>query len=634
MLQVFHNFKKSYVIILLVLVVAFVMTGFGLNMGSSRKNFAAVTINGEDISYQDFYRERQNMERRYRQVFGENYDTFAANLRLNQQIIDGLIAKKLLESFAKEIGLVPSRDGVRKILLGSGLFQQGYDQNLYKAYLQQLGMTSTQFEGELEVEALTEQLSELVQNVSYASKQETEVGLIRAETSFDAEYVTFSPENYTSGIKDPSLEDLQKFYEDNSTDYETAPAVAYHYVVYDPEEWKSKVEVMPEDIEFYYTENESRFKLPEQVKVSRILFNFGKNDTPAKMADLKTKAEEVHNKASVGEDFSSLAQIHSDDFISKTLGGDIGWIERGTPAYPKEIVNAAFSLKVGEVSQLISTDSGYEIIKVTDKKEASLKDLDSVRAEIERSLREEQAPSYAAAKAHDFFDAWLKSGRPIDQFALTDGTTVRVTSELLEAGNDPENLTGLTAEVLKSPDLKEQMVELGDKTILVGIKEYAPSEVPALENIKPKVLEAWRKKESQRLAEEAANSLVKAMKDGAYKSLSEAAKTLSLTLASEKGLTRGKSSPLPFSDPALQNELFSTIEARAVPSRSYLIAGKRYVFQVTNLNLPDTKSIAGKIEQARTQESQKLGQMLLSSIVNELKSKAEIQISDSIDLNA
>lgn len=634
MLQVFHNFKKSYVIILLVLVVAFVMTGFGLNMGGSRQSLAAVTINGEEISYQDFLRERQNLERRYRQVFGENYDNFAANLRLNQQIIDGLIAKKLLQSYAKEIGFVPSREGVRKILMNSGLFQNGYDQNLYRAYLQQLGMTSSQFEGELELEALTAQFSELIQNASFASKQETEVGVTRAETTYDAEYVTFAPESYMAGIKEPALEDLKKIYEDNSTDYETAPAVSYHYVVFDPAEWLTKVEVMPEDVEFYYTENESRFKLPEQVKISRILLSFGKDDSPAKMSELKTKAEELHNKASVGEDFGSLAQIHSDDFVSKTLGGDIGWIERGTAAYPKEVVTAAFSLKVGEVSQLISTDSGYEIIKVTDKKEGSLKDLDSVRAEIEKSLREEQAPSYAAAKAHDFFDAWLKSKKTLDQFALSDGITARVTAALLEGGNDPENLTGLTTQVLKSPDLKEQMVELGEKTILVGIKEYSPSEVPALENIKPKVLEAWRKKESQRLAEEAANALVQAMKDGAYKTLADAAKTLKLTISSQKGISRGKNTPVPFSDPALQNELFSTVEARAIPSRSFMISGKRYVYQVSALNKPDPKSIAGKIEQARGQESERLGQILLSSIVNELKSNAEIQINDSIDLNA
>ncbi|MBS2771736.1 peptidylprolyl isomerase [Anoxybacillus rupiensis] len=81
--------------------------------------------------------------------------------------------------------------------------------------------------------------------------------------------------------------------------------------------------------------------------------------------DEKT-AQEVKAKLDKGEDFAKLAKEYSQDTGSAQNGGDLGWF--GTGKMVKEFEDAAYALKVGEISQPIKTEYGYHIIKVTDKK--------------------------------------------------------------------------------------------------------------------------------------------------------------------------------------------------------------------------------------------------------------------------
>lgn len=634
MLQLFHAFKKSYAVILIVIAVVFVMTGFGVNMGGGSSQRAAIVVNGQEISYQEFAQARKNMESRYRQMLGENYDKFAGGIRLNQQIVDSLVAAKLLESFAREAGFVPSRQGVKELLLSSGLFAKGYDENLYRSFLQQMGMTSKQFEGELEVETVTTQLSNLITQASVVSDSEVKAQLEREETAFDVSLVKLTAESFLKQVKDPAQEQLQKFYEDNSTDYETKPTVAYDYVVIDAEMGKAGVEILPEDVELYYSENLSQYKIPDEVKVSRIQLNYGKSDSIEQMAALKTKAEEIQAKAYAGESFETLVAVNSDDHVSKVNGGDVGWLGKGSSALPPTVLAEAFTLEKGQVSKVVSTDTGYEVIKVTDKKVGQYKPLDSVKVEIEQLIRSEQGPAYAAAKAQDSFDAWTKSGSSLEEFAKKEGLKLERSGGLKDAFQNPAGLFGLNAEILKLVDLKQNVIELGDKSILVSVTDYAPADVPALDNIKEKVVADWKKGESERLLVEKANLVLADLKDGKSKTLAEAAKSHDLGIEVTKGVTRNKPGAAPLSNPEIQEEILVTRQINATPARVFGAGNERYIFQVTGISKPEATKYADRIKSQKSEESLRLGRLIVSTIVNDLKARAEITIGDGIDLAA
>jgi parvulin-like peptidyl-prolyl isomerase len=91
----------------------------------------------------------------------------------------------------------------------------------------------------------------------------------------------------------------------------------------------------------------------KQVRASHILVK--------KQSDAKKIMEDLKK----GSSFSELAKTHS-QCPSRKRGGDLGWFGRGKMV--PEFEKAAFSLKKGEISDLVKTQFGYHIIRVTDTK--------------------------------------------------------------------------------------------------------------------------------------------------------------------------------------------------------------------------------------------------------------------------
>ena len=105
-----------------------------------------------------------------------------------------------------------------------------------------------------------------------------------------------------------------------------------------------------------------------------------------KKSEAKGKAEEVLAKVKSGEDFATLAKEYSEDTASAINGGDLDFFPKGYMVEPFE--NAAFSMKVGEISDLVESSFGYHIIKITDKVDEQ-KSFDEVKDTIKSTLQSE-----------------------------------------------------------------------------------------------------------------------------------------------------------------------------------------------------------------------------------------------------
>lgn len=122
------------------------------------------------------------------------------------------------------------------------------------------------------------------------------------------------------------------------------------------------------DAQKYYDENPDEFKVPEQVRASHILISTEATDPNADpnqvKAQAREKAEKLLKQVKEGADFATVAKENSADHYSAAQGGDLGTFGRDQMVKPFE--ETAFSLKVGEISDLVETQYGYHIIKVTE----------------------------------------------------------------------------------------------------------------------------------------------------------------------------------------------------------------------------------------------------------------------------
>ncbi len=145
-----------------------------------------------------------------------------------------------------------------------------------------------------------------------------------------------------------------------------------------------KIQVSEDDMKQYYKANREQFKKPEEVRARHILIKVKKDASPEEKKAARKKAEEILEKIKKGEDFASLAEKYSDDPGSAKKGGDLGYFPRGRMVKPFE--DAAFSLKAGEVSDIVETKFGYHIIKVEEKKPAGYQPFEAVKDRIRKEL--------------------------------------------------------------------------------------------------------------------------------------------------------------------------------------------------------------------------------------------------------
>lgn len=142
--------------------------------------------------------------------------------------------------------------------------------------------------------------------------------------------------------------------------------------------------VTDEEVSQFYQGNPDNFESPEQVRAQHILLKINPNDAPEIKSQKRLELAGLGGKIQNGADFSKIAGEHS-ECPSKEQGGDLGFFERGSMVKPFE--EAAFTLKVGEVSDIVETQFGYHLIKVTDRKEAGTVPLEEAREAIESYLK-------------------------------------------------------------------------------------------------------------------------------------------------------------------------------------------------------------------------------------------------------
>jgi peptidyl-prolyl cis-trans isomerase C len=152
---------------------------------------------------------------------------------------------------------------------------------------------------------------------------------------------------------------------------------------------EGKVNVTGEDAKKYYDENQERFATPEQVRASHILI---KPETAtadltaeqAKEAALK-EIKDVQKELADGADFAELATKCS-SCPSSARGGDLDFFGRGqmVPEFDKVVFEME---NEGDVSDIVETQFGYHILKLTGRKDAETKSFDEVRDELIEGLK-------------------------------------------------------------------------------------------------------------------------------------------------------------------------------------------------------------------------------------------------------
>ncbi|MFY9753322.1 MAG: peptidylprolyl isomerase [Candidatus Acidiferrales bacterium] len=143
-----------------------------------------------------------------------------------------------------------------------------------------------------------------------------------------------------------------------------------------------RINIGPDEVKAYYDAHQTEFVRPEEVALSEIFLTTD-GMSPEEIEATERRADDLHNRVVKGEDFSQLATRYSEGSTAKQ-GGDLGTYERGQ--LDKTLDAAVFKMDKGQITDVIQTKTGFEILKVDDHFQAGQQPLDKVQNDIMNKL--------------------------------------------------------------------------------------------------------------------------------------------------------------------------------------------------------------------------------------------------------
>ncbi|MEO8382317.1 MAG: peptidyl-prolyl cis-trans isomerase [Acidobacteriota bacterium] len=430
----FHHLKWVLLIVVAAFIFGFVFVNMGMGgSGVSSKDEAltyAARVNGETITYSDYYRALKNVESMYQQQFGQQFTPeMAASLNLPQQVINMLVDQRLMTQQASRLHLDASPEEVRRKLLSIPTFSENgkfIGMELYNRYITgPLGYASAaEFEADLGRDISLQKMESALQNSVVLSPKAVDAEYRRANESAKVRYVLMPAAAGANVTVAPA--EVDAYYKQNQADYTHGEQRRVRYLVADFA--KIRAEVKPTDAELrkLYEASKDTLKRPGSAHVLHILVKSEPGATPQADAAARAKAEALVKQLRGGADFATLARVNSEDPSSSGNGGDMGWVDMGRTVEPFE--RAIFSVPLNTVSDPVrSAEYGYHIVKVTERRQESVQSFEEARPALEARAANDMSKDIARAEINRV-NAAIKQKKPANALEFSALGTGRLTS--------------------------------------------------------------------------------------------------------------------------------------------------------------------------------------------------------------
>ena len=436
------------------------------------------------------------------------------------------------------------------------------DMDRYRQLLGAQGMSPEMYEARLRNDIAVRQVELGITQTALVANTSADEALKAFFERREIQVANFKAQDFAAQVK-PSDADIEAYYKANTAQFQAAEQAAVEYVVLDINAVRKSITLSEADVKSYYEQNAARLSGQEERRASHILITAAKTSSQEERDKAMSKAKEllqiVKQKP---ESFAEVARKNSQDPGSASNGGDLDFFARGAMVKPFE--EAAFALKKGEISDVVTSDFGFHIIKVTDIKTPKQKSFDELRASLEDELKNQQARAKFAEAAELFTNLVYEQSdslKPVAQKLKLEIQTANNISRVPAQGVSGALANPKLLAALFSPESVEQKrnteaVEVGTSMLAAArISQYTAPRTLALDEVRPAV--------QYRLV--AARSAELAKQAGADKLAAWQAKPESASLAAPVTVSRNQSASL---SPAVVDKAL-----RADPAKLPLLMG-------------------------------------------------------------
>lgn len=425
------------------------------------------------------------------------------------QIIDQLVTQRLLDQYAEQGGMYASEAQLDRLIVNLPEFQDqsgAFSADLFRNRLASAGYTPLSFRAQLKTDMVRQQVQQGLAASSFMLDSERQRLLALQRQTRTFRYHTLTSDDLQSPIE-VTQDQLQAYYDGHQQQFLRPEQVRVEYVVLDQAEIAEEIDVDEQALRDAYDERQTS----AEPRVSHIMVTFGDQRT---RAEAEARLQEVQDRLAAGESFAALAAEYSDDTTTADSGGDLGIITRGF--FGEAFEDVAFSLDQGEVSDIVETDNGLHLLKVT---ELSVPSFEDVRDELRDEVALAQAESEFNERAQRLID---------ESFAADDLTSVAKSLGLTLQESDwisRGEASGVLSEpgvmdAAFSPDVIEEgynseVIELdAERRLVLRVAEHREETTLALEDVRQQVRNAVVEEATQEALRQRAAELAAALRSG------------------------------------------------------------------------------------------------------------------------
>ncbi len=625
MFEWIRNHQKLMMALLLLLVFpAFAFFGIQGYDQMFSDDGAVAKVGDSKITRQDFEAAQRQQHEQLRQQLGDRFDAELLDTpEVRNQILDGLITQRALLAQAISHRIAVPDEKLRETIRGiPGLTDAdgAFDLDRYRQLLRAQGKNEAMFESEVRRDIALQALPEAIAQTTFVPASLVDRLLAIGEQTREVRETIVRPADFVDAIS-PTDEQLAAYYERNAAQFEEPENARVQYLVLSADAVAGQIEVKAEDARAYYEQNKARFTTAEQRRASHILVRVDEGADEAQREAARSKAEAIVAKLKEGADFAALAREESQDPGSAASGGDLGFFSADMMVKP--FADAAFALGENETSGVVETEFGFHVIRITDVRPGTQRSFESARPEIESEIRAQQLSSRFAEAAETFSNLVYEQPDSLEPAAKRFGLEVQTADSVLRGGapqlprESPLNHRRLLAALFSSDSIESkrntEAVDVGNNTLVSArIVEHRPLQRKPFESVKDEVRARLIGEESRRLAAEAGEKKLAALRAGEAPDGFGAARTVGRT-------------PTEGFPPAAVEAVF---RAPSDPLPAYVGAdlGEKgfAIYQITRVTLPDEKVTAERRDTYRQQLSQAYAQQVLVDYLASVRQRSDV----------
>jgi len=506
MLEAIRERTKGWLakVILALITVPFALFGIDQYLQGAGSNVPIAKVGGDAITVQEFGNALQNLRNRL-QSEGQTDLTILDRPELRQSVLDKLINDRLLSVEVKRANFSISDEQLSQYITSMPEFSVDgkFSEELYYQLLTQNRLTLKDFESSIRQDLKAQQAREgfaslayipdsLVEQTLKAELQEREVSVAEIKTAEYLSEVSIEPAQ------------VQEYYEKNKDRFQVPEQVQLEFVLMSANTLLPTMQVTEDEVRKFFDDNADQFQGDEERRASHILIGFGLSPTPAAKEEARSKAEQILEEVRKNpEQFAELARKHSQDPGSAQNGGDLGMFGRGVMV--KSFDDAVFSMTPGAISDLVESEFGYHIIKLTEISGEAVS-LASVAPQIRGELIYQKALAKFTENAEDFSNIVYEQSTSLEPAAKAFGLDIQKTPWMSREDvarvfkSDRMRDQVFTEEVLKE-GRNTEAVEVAPNSLMVArVAEYKPAAPRTFEEVQSGIEEFLRVEAAAKIA--------------------------------------------------------------------------------------------------------------------------------------